>query len=410
MSHSRKIITFGISGIAEIKYEDGTISFEGRKSAIHLANYNIVIYTSGVFEHKYRQSMMGRGTLEPNPPEAIQRENELRSALERGQIVCIIGSDCEDYVTSGILHWLDIPFIQSTEGAILRGFETKRSEFKSFLDDVGATSVCFGGASIDDVICAQGTIILGFSKNVRRGLLVFIPCIWGSHNIDYLVKHLKMLISGLISYSARVDSTPPSYADEFQFNNEKNAKNRIEQIKKEEIVPLEQKLARYVGMKSILWKRDSNLVNALVTFFNNLGFTIEVDEKYEEDFWITNKNGTKQVIVEVKGLNNNLTRQDIAKLDEHREARQVPDLTGLLIANTFVTADSLSNKDIPFPPNVIEKAINSNIVITRTLDLCRIFDWLENPGSDSMFILEKSLVGQKGWLTIHNGKIEILSH
>jgi hypothetical protein len=275
------------------------------------------------------------------------------------------------------------------------------------LDDVGATSVCFGRPAVEDVICSSGTIVIGFSKHIRKGLLVFIPCLWGSHDINYLVGHLKMLISGLVSYSARMDCTPPSYADEFQFKNERSALNKIEQIRKQEVIPLEQKLSHYTEMKSVLWKRDNNLVNALLVFLNNFGVKTDVDEVYEEDFWIIDKNKARQIIVEVKGLNNNLTRQDIAKLDEHREARQVPSLTGLLIANTFMTAEVLSDKDLPFPPNVIEKSVNSNIVITRTLDLCRIFDCLESNGTNFALFSEKFVCDQKGWLTVRDGKIEI---
>ena len=63
-----------------------------------------------------------------------------------------------------------------------------------------------------------------------------------------------------------------------------------------------------------------------------------------------------------------------------REAREVPNLTGLLVANTFMTADSLEAKDQPFLPNVIEKAVSTNLLITRTIDLGRIFDHLELAG------------------------------
>lgn len=123
--------------------------------------------------------------------------------------------------------------------------------------------------------------------------------------------------------------------------------------------------------------------------------------------WIT-AGKSRLVIIEVKGLNNNLTRQDIAKLDEHREAREVPNLTGLLIANTFMTADSLSNKDVPFPPNVIEKAVNTNLLITRTIDLCRILDYLELTESNPSSALTKIILGKKGWLTFQDGKIRLL--
>ncbi len=138
-----------------------------------------------------------------------------------------------------------------------------------------------------------------------------------------------------------------------------------------------------------------------------MGFQTVVDEVYEEDLWILDGQ-EKAIMVEVKGLNKNLTRQDISKLDEHREAREVPELTGLLIANTFMTANSLESKDQPFPPNVIEKAIKTNVLVTRTIDLCRILDHLERSGSSPPQVLLDAMLGRKGWLVLKDGEIRLV--
>lgn len=115
------------------------------------------------------------------------------------------------------------------------------------------------------------------------------------------------------------------------------------------------------------------------------------------------KDGKEIVIVEAKGLNKNLTREDIAKADLHREARKVPEMTGLLIANTFMTAQSMDRKNEAFPPNVIEKAVISNMIITRTLDLCLLYDYLEQ--NDPSVNLLDVILGKRGWLTIQNNHI-----
>jgi hypothetical protein len=177
-------------------------------------------------------------------------------------------------------------------------------------------------------------------------------------------------------------------------------------ITEEQIVPLEKQLEFYKGLKSVLWLGDNSLVKATNNMLKKMGFQTDIDEIYEEDLWII-KNQEKLIIVEVKGLNKNLTRQHISQLDEHREARKVPNLTGLLIANTFMTADSLESKDQAFPPNVVEKAKNTNVVITRTIDLCRIFDYLELKELPSEVLLEK-IQGNMGWLTVKDGKFEII--
>jgi hypothetical protein len=198
-------------------------------------------------------------------------------------------------------------------------------------------------------------VVVGFSKKVENGLLLFLPCIWGSKVVSYFITHLEKLAASLVAYSTKLISEPPSYIESFQFAKEKVAQEEIEKIKKDQIDPLHKNLAFYRKLKSILWLGDKALVKAVDELLKNTGFQTQIDEVFEEDLWIMN-GSKKLVIVEVKGLNKNLTRQDISKLDEHREAREVPNLTELLIANTFMAAESFQNKDQAFPPNVIEKS------------------------------------------------------
>jgi len=405
----RRIVVFGLPGIKQVRFDDNDMSFVGTEFPDHLANYDIVIYCTGAFKYRYEKTILFQNRLATIPSGAIRRENEIRSALERGRIVCFIGSHDQDYVISGILRSYNIPTYAIPEGEVFSKLKIRRSEFKSFLDDVGATQIVFDKTGIDDVICSiNGYNIAGFSKRIDKGLLLNIPCVWGSKEIDYIVDHLKKLVIGLISYSARTMLEPPSYLASFQFTQEKAALDRIDRIEKEEIAPLEEEIKYYDKMKSILWLGNNSLVSAINEFLKNFGFQTYVDENHEEDLWIVD-NDEKLIIIEVKSMNKNLTRQDISKLDEHREAREMPSLTGLLIANTFMVADSLEVKDQPFPPNVIEKAVNTNLLITRTLDLCRIYNHLEESGAQRTNILLKAMIGKKGWLTFQDHKIEIVS-
>lgn len=91
MVSSRKTVIFGMAGIVPINCEEGRLCFEGKKSLEHLANYDITIYASGIFEQKYVRGVLGQSVLESMPVEAIQRENELRSAIEKGRIVILSG-------------------------------------------------------------------------------------------------------------------------------------------------------------------------------------------------------------------------------------------------------------------------------------------------------------------------------
>lgn len=405
----RRIVVFGLPGIKETKFDDNEMSFIYSEDPDHLADYDIVIYCTGAFKYRYEKTLLFQNRVATISAGAIRRENEIRSALERGRMVCFIGSHDQDYVISGILQSYDIPTYAIHEGEVFSKLGIRRSEFKSFLDDVGATQIGFDKTRIDDIICSINEHhVAGFSKRIEKGLLLYIPCVWGSKEIDYILDHLKKLVIGLISYSAKMMLESPSYLASFQFTKERAARDKILRIEREEIAPLKEEIGYYDKMKSILWLGNNSLVSATEEFLKNFGFQTCVNEIHEEDLWIVNEE-EKLIIIEVKSMNKNLTRQDIAKLDEHREAREMPSLTGLLIANTFMVADSLEVKDQLFPPNVIEKAVNTNLLITRTLDLCRIYDHLEESGAQRANILLKAMIGKKGWLTFQDHKIEIVS-
>lgn len=404
-SQPRQILVFGLGGIKPVKLEYGEMLFADQDFSRHSAEYDIIIYCVGTFKYKFERGLWAP-VLKTVPAEAIRRENEIGLALERGKIVCIIGSNAEDYVVSGLFKSFNIHYGYIHEAEIFRNLEVKKSEFKSFIDDVGASQIGFNRDSIDDAICYAYQTVVGFSKRIGNGLLLFLPCVWGSKDISYFIEHFERLVAGLISYSAKLIAEPPNYIQQFNFTKEIGMKEEISRIMKEQVIPLEKNLDFYTGLKSVLWLGDKTLVKATEKFLKNLGLQTYIDEIFEEDLWIVNGQ-EKLIIVEVKGLNKNLTRQDISKLDEHREAREAPNLTGLLIANTFMTADSLESKDQPFPPNVIEKAMNSNLLITRTIDLCRIFDHLDREQLVPSQVILETILGKKGWLTFKDGKIRI---
>jgi hypothetical protein len=346
----RKILVFGLPGIKEVKFDDSLMSFPIPDFADHLADYDIVIYCTGAFRLKYTKGLLFQNTLATPPSAAIRRGNEIRSALERGRIVCFLGSHKEDYVVSEILKSYCVQSYYIDEGNVLSKIRIRRSEFKPFLDDVGATQIGFAKSGIDEIICSiNESHAVGFSKRIGKGLLLSIPCIWGSKDPNYIIDHMQKLVAGLISYSTRIIQEPPEFLSDFQFSNEKLVIDEIRRIEKEKLTPLKEEIRYYDDMKSILWLGDNSLVSAVDEFLRNFGFQTYIDEIREEDLWIVDKD-EKLVMIEVKSMNKNLARQDISKLDEHREAREVPNLTALLIANTFMAANSLEAKDQPFPP------------------------------------------------------------
>ncbi|MFA5365011.1 MAG: hypothetical protein WC325_07535 [Candidatus Bathyarchaeia archaeon] len=262
MSQPRQIIVFGISDIKPIKLDNGEMFFEDIDSSHHLADYDICIYIAGTFRHCYEKNQFFQQVLKITPAEAIRREKEICSALEKGKTVCIIGSHAEDYVVQGLFKSNNINFYYTNNNEILRNLKIKKSQFKSFLDDVGATEMCFYEEHVDDAICYFNTTVVGFSKHIGKGLLLFLPFILGSNEISYLKEKIEKLVGGLISYSAKLVKETPEYIQQFQFTKEKGIRKEIDRITKEQIYPLEERLEFYNEIKSVLWLGDNYLVTA----------------------------------------------------------------------------------------------------------------------------------------------------
>jgi len=131
----------------------------------------------------------------------------------------------------------------------------------------------------------------------------------------------------------------------------------------------------------------------------HVGIKTKRDEIYEEDFWITERN-RETVIVEAKGLDKNLKRPHISKLDEHRGAREKPDeFPALLVVNSFNNAKSLQEKNKNISTNEIKKAVRTNVLLLRTIDLCNAYTLMEKKVLTPSQLLT-SIKKETGWLKV----------
>ena len=55
MTSAKRLLFFGFSGIKNVQINGGEIEFADNDSADHLLNYDIIIYQSGAFPHKYEK-------------------------------------------------------------------------------------------------------------------------------------------------------------------------------------------------------------------------------------------------------------------------------------------------------------------------------------------------------------------
>ena len=401
-----KIKILGV-GFVEFRTSKDEYELIAKPNVSNCPNFNefdVVIFCSGLFYLPKEEGLFGPRLTEEGVKrerQMIAREKELLNALEDGKTVCFLIRNVDDELISRIEKKAGLRHKSLTEEAT--DLDIKRSEFDTFIKNFGVAQLYYLDEEVDDVICKVKDLVVGFSKKIKNGNVVFLPCNPYSFERESL---LLTLTESLISYSTRLIEKIPDWIDSFVFPKEKKIKDEITVYRKK-IASKKPELDRYFELKSILWLGNNELVGKVRAFLREIGLMTKRNEIYEEDFWIVDDRGNEQVIVEVKGKNGNLTRPDISKLDEHRGAREKPDdFPALLIVNSFRDSKSLDEKDKEISPNEVKKAVRTNVLVMRTIDLCNIYILIEKNRMKPEKFLDL-IKKEKGWLRVGEQNFEI---
>jgi hypothetical protein len=119
-----------------------------------------------------------------------------------------------------------------------------------------------------------------------------------------------------------------------------------------------------------------------------------------EDFWIVGPEGDF-ALAEVKGKNTHIRREDVNQVDSHREAlgEGAADLPGLLVVNIFRLHDDLDQRQLPVPEQILRRAVVSNVLLLRTMDLYNLLSQKMRV-ADTATVLVESLGAGGGWLEV----------
>jgi hypothetical protein len=318
-----------------------------------------------------------------------------------------------------VLSKLSVRFIRSIEPIVK--VSVKRSEFTAFLDTyANSLGIFTSETNFKSVICTvgniaipgleprenithyQGEFIAGFTNELENGLITILPFFIRTSDYsssDRLLELITKLAEALDTHKKNIISEPPQWIDEIKLKDEHEAQNEIlklkQQISKKEII-----LKKQQEYKSILWLKHNELRDVCTRVLDEIGIKTLTNDIGEEDFWILDLNNSVIAMAECKGKDHNIERRDLSLFDEHREARKKDEsFPALLIVNTFNKANSLSEKDMPIPSNVIEKACRNNMLITRTLDLIMILNLFQKSMITKENIFEK-ITKHRGWMRV----------
>ncbi len=375
---------------------------------------------------------------QPNPPfgiytefgaplvDIVDLEQQVLAALQKGRTVCFVAESLigfpypddtlikiddvyrffkqdDERLKSNIIGHRILRSLEASPNLheeVTSHYQVKRGEFANYLHNFGAGSISFtlsGNSEEADVICcdAKGNVA-GFCLQCGRGNLLFLPYLRHS-KLDF-DEAMQTLALGIVTYLSKIATEEPEWVKSFVFAQEKpllKSKRELEA----KIKDVDADLVPFKNRRAVLWQRDYALQDSVPRFLNELGIEIRQDESFEEDFWIV-QGGKDVVIAEVKSMNGNIKRQDIAKLDGHRKAREKPDdFPALLVANTFATLQDVREKNERIESNECKRATADHILVMRTIDLINIYELIAQERLELSRFIE-TLLTESGWLKV----------
>ena len=402
-----------------------------------LAKWDIIVlpYTAHlkILQDSYYRD---HSNLEGQPIEIVNLEQKIGAAIRAGHSVCFLVETLIGVPYPSILK-VNIELIYETyknktiekdlsdnvighrilrsmkispnfNEALSSGYRIARGEFQKYLLNYASGRVWFECPKTTepiDVICLDDKgHIAGFCVTRGKGHLFFLP--YMRHPTNDLDEAMSALCSGLVTYMTKTAIEEPAWAREFLFADEVPLKTKRDGFEKS-LVDLDNKLALFTQLRTILWQRDYALQKSVLQFVRQLGLETRENEVYEEDFWIT-LDGKDILMVEVKSNNGNLPRQDIGKLDDHRKSRgKEDDFPALLVCNTFATRQGIELKDVRIEPNVCIRAAQDRILVMRTLDLVRLRELIAQGKLTSQQFVEL-ICQESGWLKVDSEGYGIL--
>lgn len=395
------------------------LHFEPFKTTKRFYEYDGVILFKGIFERFERQNNGWETYLahEYERNELDKREKELILLLKNKGFVCFLLCDFfvdrdghADYESTDLAkRYLNFSHLyRENFSERVAHIDCKRDEFKKFFELYGAACTRF-------IIHNEGlnsrTLATVNHQAVSMVLcddIFFTPSLIPAH--ERLEEYFFMLGEALSSCRNKILTEIPSWVDGFQFNEEKEISTKKIALT-EEIEKIDKQSETLNKFKSILVAADDNLVDAVADVFRN-GFGLPVDDtdEFKEDLKVLSADNKPIIFAEIKGTNAGIKREHINQADSHRErAGLAANFPCLLIMNTHIkNSRNVDEKDKSVADEQIRHAVNTNVLILRTLDLLYLLKaYLEGEVSQEEIL--SLLTTSKGWLKVNASGHEILT-
>ncbi len=288
----------------------------------------------------------------------------------------------------------DIPILNGT---------IQRGVFQPFLSKWGASHNCFMAdedGKFDDIIVNLQNLPIGFTKELGRGRIIFLPFQRDFDRENDLLKGIYTLVDCLLTYITKMQENLPEWATAPFFKDEEPLNKELQRIEKE-LQNKKDELEPFAVAKQLLCQAEYKLENTVPDFIQeHLGIKTEGAENYAEDFWILNDSGERIAICEVKSHVKGCKRSSIYSIFNHRDTNGLDKVfPAILFVNQHMQAASWEAKDLPINKQDYQVAANDNILVLRIEDLVRFWAAIRS-GLISRDHLLTLLTNSRGWIKV----------
>jgi len=412
-----KILVYGIDRVGYTVRKDNietrlcVLHFEPFDTKEKFQDYDGVILFQGIFEEiETRTPPYGtRHTTISCCTDELQRRKKQYELLmgKKGFICFLLIAPFVDRTRNRVARDTDLAkwalnrpgLYRKDMGRAETSLRTMRNEFIDFLKHFGAAYTrfsCHDDALELKEICKYGIEATGI---ILRNREYFVPTL-KPQNCE-VEEFLEILAGALISTHKKLLEEIPDWANQYEFEEEKQLIGKRHRLQKE-IDKIDQRILQFREYKKCICYNDELLRESIIEILRD-GFDLKIDDtdEFKEDFKIIDNEGKPVILVEVKGTNKGITRQHINQADSHRERAELDQaFPSILIVNTNVKkSNSLQDKYQKVAKEQIKHAVKMNVLVMRGIDFLNML-YLKEKGE----IKEKNFVDilrkKSGWLEV----------
>lgn len=282
-------------------------------------------------------------------------------------------------------------------------------EFQGFIQRYGTAYVRYAWAKEDcdwvRPICDTKRAVYGICIG---GRVFCLPCVYPQTH-HQAVSIATAAIRCVRAYRERMSAKIAEWIAQYKFGKEAELAAQANDLQAN-LLRVQSQIDSYRQHKAVLALRSEPLVQAVSTLLREfLGIGLDIEEKCVEDATLRDEDGHILAVFEIKGVKGNFSRANVNQVASHRERLSLaPDIPGILIMNTIMTASSVEEKDKPPHPDIVKKAVAEKVLVIRTLDLLRYADAVER-GVLTAEGFRQAILSEVGWLKVENDEATVVT-